>query len=201
VRTETISLETSDGLTLFGESSAPESPIGALVMCHPHPLYGGDMDNPVVMSVVRAAGASAYATVRFDFRGVRRSGGTHDEGRGEKRDVVAALDAAEQLAPGNPLVLAGYSFGALVALGVTDPRITRWIVIAPPLTNRTTPLEATADPRPKRLIGPEHDQFTATAMWHAAGSSWANTTVVTVPMADHFLTGHMQTVANLAFEE
>jgi uncharacterized protein len=198
VRSETVTLTTSDGLALSGHTSVPAEPVGALVMCHPHPLYGGDMDNPVVMAVARSAEVAGFATVRFDFRGVRGSEGEHGDGVTEALDVQAALDVAETLRGGGPLVLAGYSFGALVALSVVDERITRWIVIAPPIGRRSASLGAVTDPRPKRLIGPEHDQFTSVDTWHEAGSTWTNTSVATVPMADHFMNGHLSEVARLA---
>lgn len=115
---------------------APEGR-GGLVICHPHPLYGGDMDNPVVVRAAEVAREAGISTLRFNFRGVGGSGGSYDEGRGEQEDVTAALALLRTcLPPGRPLGLAGYSFGAWVAAlvaarGNTD--LAALGLIAPPL--------------------------------------------------------------------
>ncbi|RLJ02607.1 MAG: alpha/beta hydrolase, partial [Candidatus Aenigmatarchaeota archaeon] len=83
------------------------------VVTHPHPLYGGDMHNNVVETVVQAYREKGYATLRFNFRGVGRSTGSYDEGIGEQEDVRAAL--AYLTGTGKTSIdLAGYSFGAWV---------------------------------------------------------------------------------------
>jgi uncharacterized protein len=193
--TETVLLQTIDGLTLHSELAVPKERWGAVVVCHPHPLYGGDCDNPVVTAVCAAAQQAGLATVRFDFRGVRRSEGTHDQGASERLDVSAALHEAAPYAGDGPLVLVGYSFGGIVALGVTDPRIDGWVLIAPPLAAIKLDRPVANDHRPKLMIGPEHDQFTPADEWHTATADWRNTYVETVPMADHFLAGRTASVA------
>jgi hypothetical protein len=84
---------------------------GLAVLAHPHPLFGGTMDNKVVQTLARACVASGWQCLRFNFRGVGSSQGVYEEGRGETQDLVALV---EQLAPDAPLVLAGFSFGAFV---------------------------------------------------------------------------------------
>jgi uncharacterized protein len=84
---------------------------GLAVVAHPHPLFGGTMDNKVVQTLARACVASGWECLRFNFRGVGASEGVYDEGRGETQDLVALVN---QLAPQAPLVLAGFSFGAFV---------------------------------------------------------------------------------------
>jgi uncharacterized protein len=195
VLTETVLLQTIDGLTLHGELAVPKERWGAVVVCHPHPLYGGDSHNPVVTAVCAAAQLAGLATVRFDFRGVRRSEGTHDQGASERLDVSAALHEAAPYAGDGPLVLVGYSFGGIVALGVTDSRIDGWVLIAPPITAATLDRPVANDHRPKLVIGPAHDQFTPVDQWHTATADWRNTSVETVPMADHFLAGRTAAVA------
>lgn len=86
---------------------------GAVVIAHPHPLYGGDMNNPVVLAVARAYQGHGYATLRFNFRGVGASEGAYDEGRGEQEDVRAAVSYLREMGE-TPIDLAGYSFGAWV---------------------------------------------------------------------------------------
>lgn len=113
----------TERLTLSGPAGAIEavrdsaaladgaSPRGVAIIAHPHPLFGGTMDNKVVQTLARAAVASGYRAVRFNFRGVGASAGTHDNGQGELQDLLAVV---QQLAPTGPLVLAGFSFGAFV---------------------------------------------------------------------------------------
>ncbi len=85
---------------------------GVAVIAHPHPLFGGTMDNKVVQTLARAFVQSGWTALRFNFRGVGASAGVHDEGRGETEDLLA-LVAGE--APDGPLALAGFSFGSFVA--------------------------------------------------------------------------------------
>jgi len=106
----------------------------AVVVTHPHPLYGGDMYNNVVESVARAYRQKGYATLRFNLRGVGRSEGSHDQGVGEQEDVRAAMDYLREL--GKPSIdLAGYSFGAWVnALALKDlVHAKRIILVSPPV--------------------------------------------------------------------
>jgi alpha/beta superfamily hydrolase len=84
---------------------------GVVVIAHPHPLFGGTMDNKVVQTLARAFTQAGWTTVRFNFRGVGTSGGAHDEGRGEVDDMLAVV---QQAAPEGALALAGFSFGAFV---------------------------------------------------------------------------------------
>jgi alpha/beta superfamily hydrolase len=89
----------------FGE------PRGVAVIAHPHPLFGGTLDNKVVQTLARAFTQAGWTAVRFNFRGVGASAGQHDEGRGELDDMLSVV---QQLAPGGALALAGFSFGAFV---------------------------------------------------------------------------------------
>ena len=106
----------------------------AVAVTHPHPLYGGDMHNHVVESMIRAYGKMGYTTLRFNFRGVGQSGGRHDHGTAEQSDVDAALRTLSDL--GNQdLDLAGYSFGAWVnAKGYRSyENAQRLIMVSPPV--------------------------------------------------------------------
>lgn len=84
---------------------------GVAVIAHPHPLFGGTMDNKVVQTLARAFVQCGWQTLRFNFRGVGASEGAHDEGQGETRDFLAVV---RQFAAEGPLALAGFSFGAFV---------------------------------------------------------------------------------------
>ena len=91
------------------------TPVGTAVIAHPHPLFGGTMDNKVVQTLARAFVQAGWTAVRFNFRGVGASQGVHDEGRGEAQDMQALI---AQAAPQGPLALAGFSFGAFVTAQV-----------------------------------------------------------------------------------
>lgn len=89
---------------------------GAVVVCHPHPQYGGDMDNHIVITLAETLAQQGLAALRFNFRGVGQSEGQHDGGDGERQDVLAAVMAAQELLPHpGKIGLAGYSFGAVMA--------------------------------------------------------------------------------------
>ena len=114
-----IEVDVRDGTRLEALLALPESPKAGLVLCHPHPLYGGDMHNPVVVRAGEVAQGLGLATLRFNFRGVGASTGVHDEGKGEQDDVLAALDVvAARLPAGRQVGLAGYSFGSWVSARV-----------------------------------------------------------------------------------
>src|SRR5262245_31668323 len=105
------------------------------IVCHPHPLFGGTMPNKVAHILARACNDSGAVAVRFNFRGVGRSAGTHDDGPGEIDDVLAVIGWAQQRWPNAPVWLAGFSFGAAMALqaALRHGRIARLITIAPAL--------------------------------------------------------------------
>ncbi|HEV8615843.1 MAG TPA: alpha/beta fold hydrolase [Methylomirabilota bacterium] len=133
---EQVATLAAPGVRLEARVAVPARTVGGVVICHPHPLYGGDMDNHIVVVVAVACQAAGLATLRFNFRGVGGSSGIHDEGRGEQADAVAALDhLATRLPPGAPLALAGYSFGAVVATAVTanGRELAGLALVAPPL--------------------------------------------------------------------
>jgi alpha/beta superfamily hydrolase len=90
------------------------APIGIALVAHPHPLYGGTMENKVVQTMARSLVSLGYATARLNFRGVGRSQGAHDKGRGETEDAALLLTYMKQQYPGLPLVLCGFSFGTYI---------------------------------------------------------------------------------------
>ena len=125
-----------EGPALEARLAPMASPQGGFVVCHPHPLHGGDMDNPVVIRATEVAQAAGYATLRFNFRGVGTSEGIHDKGRGEQDDVRAAMATlAAHLPAGSPVGVMGYSFGAAMAARATRPDVPHapLALIAPPL--------------------------------------------------------------------
>ena len=109
-----------EGLLSLPGQADPSAGLTGLVVCHPHPLYGGDMENNVVAALADGLATRGMATLRFNFRGVSRSHGAFDEGRGEREDARAAVQflASHPAVDPRRVVLTGYSFGASVALAV-----------------------------------------------------------------------------------
>ncbi len=95
---------------------------GVAVISHPHPLFGGSLDNKVVQTLARAFSQCGWDSVRYNFRGVGASQGVYDEGRGELQDLLALI---EQLQPEGALALAGFSFGAFVTSLALAPLLER----------------------------------------------------------------------------
>lgn len=110
---------------------------GGLILCHPHPLYGGDMYNPVIETAAKVAQEEGFSTLRFNFRGVGKSEGTYGDGIGEMQDVKAAIDYFHSnLKDANSfLILLGYSFGVRAGfpVAINDERVKGLIAIAPAL--------------------------------------------------------------------
>jgi alpha/beta superfamily hydrolase len=198
---QSTQLETVDGLVLDAVLDAPSAPVGAAVVAHPHPLYGGSKENPVVAAIADGLVDAGLVTVRFDFRGVGRSEGEHGGGVDERLDLTAAIDAVAPFAGDGPLVVAGYSFGAAVALSVADPRASGWLLVAPPLGNprvSSGPVLASGDHRRKKLLVPEHDQFATPAVVHDVVAGWPAVEGAVAPDADHFLMGRAAFVRDWA---
>jgi alpha/beta superfamily hydrolase len=127
----------ASGVVLEGIFETPkgEAPFPAVVVCHPHPLYGGDMYNNVVSVICQALAQESVATLRFNFRGVGRSEGSHEEGIGEQADVSAALDFLESRegVDKGRMGVAGYSFGTKVAMPVAlrEERVRAVALVSP----------------------------------------------------------------------
>lgn len=104
------------------------------VICHPHPLHGGTMDNKVVHMVAKAFNELGVVAARFNFRGVGRSQGSFDKGLGESQDLLAVVEWLRSYYPDSPLWLAGFSFGSFVALRTHELAMAeRLLLIAPPV--------------------------------------------------------------------
>lgn len=116
----------------YHEGNGPNAPIA--VVLHPHPLYGGTMNNKVAFKLFRAFADAGFAVLRFNFRGVEGSEGTHDDGNGELDDALAALDWLEHQNPDHGAVwIAGFSFGGWIAAKALMARseIEGFVLIAP----------------------------------------------------------------------
>lgn len=110
-------------------------PRGVALVCHPHPLGGGTMHNKVVFRAAAGLLDAGLVTLRFNYRGVGQSTGTHDEGRGEQDDIRTALDYLSENYPNLPITFAGFSFGSRFGteVSMTDERVVRLISIGTPV--------------------------------------------------------------------
>ncbi len=171
-----------------------------MVVCHPHPLFGGTMHNKVVYQLARTLDRLGIPSLRFNFRGAGLSEGQHDRGVGEQDDVRAALDFLAGEFPRLPLALAGFSFGCVVGLrvGCGDARVAELVGLGAPVNNSDmTYLSACG--KPKLLIQGENDQYGAPAKLQALVEAFPKavqreTQVTIVPGADHFFAGHLEEV-------
>jgi len=142
-QTEALYLDGPVGkLEALYDSPADSGAVGAAVICHPHPRHGGTMHNKVVHTLARAFARVGFATLRFNFRGTENSEGAWDAGVGELEDVLAAIKWMRSRQPGVPIWLAGFSFGAAMAIraAVVEP-VDGLISIAPAVTRFAADLE------------------------------------------------------------
>ena len=192
-RIETILWSTSE------EAEGARPPLAAVV-CQPHPLFGGTMHNKVVYQTAKTIHRFGLPVVRFNFRGVGLSEGTHDKGLGEKEDVLAVIDFLAAEFPGVPLLLAGFSFGSWVGLdaGCGDPRVTVLLGLGLPVGDLDSRSFAYLDrcDKPKLLVSGEFDRFGPPNKLRAMVERFPshvkeNTRVAIVAGGDHFFTGHL----------
>ena len=182
-------------LSVAVDTTTDVPPCGLAVICHPHPLQGGTMDNKVVTTVARALTQRGWRVVRFNYRGVGGSGGSWDEGRGEVDDALAVI-AAHRVA-GEPLVLGGFSFGGFIAASAAaklpeGEKAQRMVLIAPSTAKHDAP-PVIAD---TLLIHGEADDIVPLS----ASMDWARPQalpVVVVPGAGHFFHGQLVLLKSL----
>lgn len=139
------------------------APAAFMVVCHPHPLHGGTMDNKVVTTLARCAHELHAPSIRFNYRGVGTSAGRFDEGRGETLDAVAAIEYGRDRWPGAALWLCGFSFGGRVALRAsTEPgagRVSRLVTVAPAFNGYySSPLDVCAPDCPWLIVQGDADE-------------------------------------------
>ena len=195
----------TERLTLSGPAGAIEAvrdsaaePRGVAVIAHPHPLFGGTMDNKVVQTLARAFVACGWTAVRFNFRGVGGTAGVHDEGRGELQDLLAVVG---QVAPEGPIALAGFSFGAFVtshalaALWHTG-RVQSAVLVGTAASRFTVaPVPPDAHLRTLVVHGEQDDTVPLSAVMDWARPQILPVTVV--PAGGHFFHGQLPLLKNL----
>jgi alpha/beta superfamily hydrolase len=172
------------------------------VLCHPHPLFGGTMDNKVVTTLARALQHCGIPTVRFNFRGVGASAGSFDEGAGETLDLSAVADWADRRWPGRRLLAAGFSFGAYVAMRFSAAhRLQRLIMVAPPVT-RFDFLGLGAPTIPWLVVQGDADEVVdPQAVMNWAKSCEPPPHLVMLPGVGHFFHGHLSELRDSVISE
>jgi hypothetical protein len=164
----------------------------AAVITHPHPLYGGDMQNPVVRSIADVYRKKGYTTLRFNFRGVGKSQGRYDEGRGEVLDLLAAVSLLRER--GASLVhLAGYSFGAwVIAHAASEAKAPGLILVAPPAAMMDFS-EIRTLPQLSLVITGTDDAFAPPRLLEPLVAGWRpEAHLRVIEGADHFYFGRFQ---------
>ncbi|MFA7592446.1 MAG: alpha/beta fold hydrolase [Thiohalobacteraceae bacterium] len=179
-----------EGVTACPAEGVPIHGVG--VVCHPHPLYGGTLNNKVVDYLSRTLNTLGVATVRFNFRGVEGSAGAYANGDGEADDLRAVLTWTQRLRPGQPLWLAGFSFGAYVALKVArEFPLVRLITVAPPVNffdfSTLTPPDC-----PWIVVQGEADEIVpAEAVFEWLAGQDAAPDIIRMPGIGHFFHGQL----------
>jgi uncharacterized protein len=174
------------------------APRGVAIITHPHPLFGGTMDNKVVQTLARAFVQCGWRAVRFNFRSVGASQGEHDEGRGEVDDLLAVV---QQSAPDGPLALAGFSFGSYVmcqALQTLWParRIEKLVFVGTAASRFSVGvLPAEAHERTLVVHGELDDTVPLSAVMDWARPQVLPVTVI--PGGSHFFHGQLPLLKNL----
>jgi len=186
----------STGIQLEGLLSLHEGPSfkGGMIFCHPHPLYGGDMDNPVITTAAEAASQEGFSTLRFNFRGVCESEGTYVEGVGEGEDVKAAIDFfySKLKSSNSHLILLGYSFGAWAGfpIAIREGRVQGMVAIAPPLELHDFGYLKGCNKR-KLFIAGDRDLYCPTSLLEELYETLDEPkSIAIIPGADHFFFSH-----------
>ena len=124
------------------ELPAEQKPLGSVVVCHPHPQHGGTMHNKVVHTLARAFVRMGFAALRFNFRGTEESEGVYDAGDGELGDALAAIEWMRVRFPEKALWVAGFSFGAAIAVkAAVATEVDGLISVAPAITRFASGLD------------------------------------------------------------
>lgn len=185
---KSVNFKTKDEIVIEGLISEGTTALG-VVITHPHPLYGGDMRNIVVETLQKAFAQKGYTTLRFNFRGVGKSTGAHDDGNGEQSDVAGAMDFLRQKGLAR-IYLTGYSFGSWVIANMPEKTAADGIVlVSPPATMMAFDDKAVL-PNLKLVVTGEFDEFAPPDLIKKLVTQWnpaAGFTVING--ADHFFFG------------
>jgi hypothetical protein len=171
------------------------------VVCHPHPLYGGTMQNKVVTTVARALRDAGVPTLRFNFRGVGNSAGVFDGGNGETADADAAATWCAARWPGRQLVMAGFSFGAYVALRLAQQRRTAHLITIAPPVDRFDFSAGTPPTCPWLVVqGDADDVVDSQSVLRWVSGLYPRPNLVVMTGVGHFFHGRLQELRDAVFD-
>jgi len=190
---ETLSISGPVGpLEAIVESPLDTPAENVAVICHPHPMHGGTMTNKVVHMLAKACNDLGLPSVRFNYRGVGKSAGDYDEGRGETQDALAALDWAQQRWPRAGLWLGGFSFGGAVAIRAAAQRNVQRLITVAPAVDRVAVDDVRLPDCPWLIVQGDQDEVVDPAHVQSWAASIAATPdLVMLPGAGHFFHGRM----------
>lgn len=175
-----------------------DSRLGTAVVCHPHPLHQGTMDNKVVHTLARTLATAGFAALRFNFRGVGGSAGGHDDGRGETDDAVAAMHWVRGELGQAPDWLAGFSFGSAVALrAASRQQVGGLITVAPPVLRLGGAVAPSSTTRWLVIQGEEDDVVLADDVVAWVNDQEPRPELALVPGAGHFFHGKLTQLRDL----
>lgn len=174
-----------------------------LILCHPHPLYGGSMFDAVLDTVEQAAAPMHLSTVRFNFRGVGSSDGEHDHGDGEVNDLLSVEEWVRETKTPSTVSFVGYSFGSVVAsqAAVHCNAVSRLMLIAPPTSSMALANDIEV---PVHIIVGDADPFVDFPRLRQWQYDENDVKIVTIPGADHFFGGQheaLRTATSTIFSE
>lgn len=162
--------------------------VGAALVCHPHPQFGGTMHSRVVHHLARAFGDAGFVTLRMNFRGVEGSAGKYSQGVGEVDDVLAALDHLRRMHGELSMGIAGHSFGAWVGLRAMSvrPEVEFGVAAGLPVAIYDFSFLCESE-RPLLVVQGDGDRFGSEETLRTAAASWTRQVqLAIVPGADHF---------------
>lgn len=180
----------------------PEAAVDkVVVICHPHPVYGGTMTNKVVHMLAKACNEIGLPAVRFNYRGVGASEGRYDEGKGETEDAVAVLDWAAQRWPGASLWLGGFSFGGAVAIRAAVQRAVECLITVAPAIQRVAVDAQNLPTCPWLLVQGDRDELVnAQEILNWVATLESPPDVVLLPGVEHFFHGRMNDLRESVLE-
>lgn len=175
---------------LVGRLGLQDGAPAAMLLCHPHPLYGGSLDNKIIVLAARLMHRLGFSWLRFNFRGVGGSTGTFGGKDAEVADLRAALTYLREAAPGVPVGLLGYSFGSFAGAWalLDEPAVKAYVAVAPPVSHfDLSALERSTVP--KLLIVGTNDVFASIPDFERFAARLPQADTVIIPDTDHYFMG------------
>ncbi|TXI71829.1 MAG: alpha/beta fold hydrolase [Limnohabitans sp.] len=197
VHTQALQLQGQAGLVEALLDEPQGAVVGTAVIAHPHPLFGGTMNNKVVQTLARAFVQCGWRAVRFNFRGVGASQGEHDAGQGEAQDM---LQVVQQVAPHGPLALAGFSFGAFVTThvvaGLAERQVAKLVLVGTAASRfEVAPVPEPVHEHTLVLHGEQDDTVPLDSVMNWARPQHLPVTVI--PGVEHFFHGQLPLLKSL----